>query len=83
MWSSHSVRDSSLVLDWRFPLENIFNFDLRFCLIREKDGYSLTPLFKQTQDCASFPQQAIIRHQSKLNSYLRALHYRSLFGGDY
>ena len=29
--------------------------------------------FKQTQDFTSFPRQAIIAHQSKLNSYFRAL----------
>ena len=39
--------------------------------------------FKQTQDFTSFPQQAIIAHQSKLNSYFRALQYRSLLGADY
>ena len=32
--------------------------------------------FKQTQDFTSFPRQAIIAHQSKLNSYFRALQYR-------
>ena len=31
--------------------------------------------FKQTQDFTSFPRQAIIAHQSKLNSYFRALQY--------
>ena len=40
----------------------------------------LTP---QTQDCTSFPRQAIIEHQSKLNLYIRALQYRSLLGADY
>ena len=39
--------------------------------------------FKQTQDFTSFPRQAIIAHQSKLNSYFRALRYRSLLGADY
>ena len=39
--------------------------------------------FKQTQDFASLPRQAIIAHQSKLNSYFRALQYRSLLGADY
>ena len=39
--------------------------------------------FKQTQDFTSFPQQAIIAHQSKLNSYFRTLQYRSLLGADY
>ena len=29
--------------------------------------------FKQTQDFTSFPRQAIIAYQSKLNSYFRAL----------
>ena len=40
--------------------------------------------FKQTQDFTSFPRQgAHIAHQSKLNSYFRALQYRSLSGADY
>ena len=39
--------------------------------------------FKQTQDFTPFPRQAIIAHQSKLNSYFRALQYRSLLGADY
>ena len=39
--------------------------------------------YKQTQDFTSFPRQAIIAHQSKLNSYFRALQYRSLLGADY
>ena len=41
--------------------------------------------FKQTQDFTSFPRQAIIAYQSKLNlnSYFRALQYRSLLGADY
>ena len=39
--------------------------------------------FKQTQDFTSFPRQAIIAHQSNLNSYFRALQYRSLLGADY
>ena len=39
--------------------------------------------FKQTQDCTYFPRQAIIGHQSKLNTYFRALQYRSLLGADY
>ena len=39
--------------------------------------------FKQTQDFTSFPRQAIVAHQSKLNSYFRALQYRSLLGADY
>ena len=38
---------------------------------------------KQTQDCTSFPRQAIMAHQSKLNSYFRALQYCSLLGADY
>ena len=39
--------------------------------------------FKQTQDFTAFPRQAIIAHQSKLNSYFSALQYRSLLGADY
>ena len=39
--------------------------------------------FNQTQDFTSFPRQAIIAHQSKLNSYFRVLQYRSLLGADY
>ena len=39
--------------------------------------------FKQTHDFTSFPRQAIIAHQSKLNSYFRALQYHSLLGADY
>ena len=39
--------------------------------------------FKRTQDFTSFPRQAIIAHQSKHNSYFRALQYRSLLGADY
>ena len=39
--------------------------------------------FKQTQDCRSFPRQAIIAHQSKLNAHFRALPCRSLLGADY
>ena len=38
--------------------------------------------FKQTQDFTSFPRQAIIAHQGKLNSYFRALQYRSLLGAN-
>ena len=38
--------------------------------------------FKQTQDCTTFPQQAIVAHQGKLNSYFRALQYRSLIGAE-
>ena len=39
--------------------------------------------FKQAQDFTSSPRQAIIAHQSQLNSYFRALQYRSLLGADY
>ena len=39
--------------------------------------------FKHTQDFTSFPRQAIIAYQSKLNLYFRALQYRSLLGADY
>ena len=39
--------------------------------------------FKQTQDFTSFPRQANIEHQSKLNSYFKALQYHSLLGADY
>ena len=38
--------------------------------------------FKQTQDFTSFPRQAIISHQSKFNSYFRALLYCSLLGAN-
>ena len=38
--------------------------------------------FKQTQDFTSFPRQAIIAHQCKLNSYFRAIQYSSLLGAD-
>ena len=52
------------------------------CILKKRwlSSYSA---FKQTKDCTSFPWQAIIAHQSKLNSYFRALEYHSLLGADY
>ena len=50
---------------------------------REEMDIVLLRHFKQTQDFTSCLRQAIIAHQSKLNSYFRALQYRNLLGANY
>ena len=62
-----------LFLSLYIPIQQLKKKEMVIVLLRH---------FKQTQDFTSFPRQAIISHQSKLNSYFRALQYRSLLGAD-